>query len=148
MLWFRQLGHQVTSGPWPFYRLVALAMFVGAIQQLRFGAPDSLKAAVPHWFDWIWLSLMLLASALIIVAIGIMGDTAKSAHIEIGGLIPLFASMLIYIVGYWVSMGQPKSWLTTLPYAIAAFAVLRFFELRRRLQETMAELEAEHAEED
>lgn len=72
-----------------------------------------------------------------------MGDTAKSAHIEIGGLASLFGSMVIYIGGYVATTGEPRSWLTTLPYAFAVFCIIRFFELRRRLRDTMIELDHE-----
>ncbi|UAK38467.1 hypothetical protein K8O93_01280 [Gordonia bronchialis] len=140
-------GHKVAAGPWPLYRLLAMAMFLGSILQLHFGPPASLKTATLAWFDPLWLVMMMFASALIIYSIGIMGDTIRSAHVEIIGLIPLFGSMVIYIIGYLVTTGVPQSFLTCIPWAIAIFCPIRFFEIRNRLSETFAEVEARHGDE-
>lgn len=139
-------GHKVAAGPWPLYRLIAVAMFVGSIVQLHFGPPTSLRTATPPWFDPIWLVMMMFASVFIIYSIGILGDTAKSAHIEMIGLIPLWGSQVVYIISYLVTTGVPQSYLTCLPWAIALFCPIRFFDLRNRVKETFAEVEAIHHE--
>lgn len=123
------------------YRLIAAAMLAGSILQLHFGPPESLQSAMPGWFDPVWLTMMMVASLLIIVAIGIMGDTAKSAMIESAGLIMLFGAMVLYSGGYLVTIGVPQSFLTCIPWAILVFCPLRFREIRRSLRATLAELD-------
>lgn len=139
-------GHKVAAGPWPMYRLIATAMLLGSISQLYFGPPQSLKSADPSWFDPIWLSMMMIASILIIVAIGVMGDTAKSAYIESAGLVMLFGAMLLYSGSYVINIGIPQSFLTFIPWAIIVFCPIRFLEIRSSLRATFAELDSRHGD--
>ena len=135
-----KLGYRVQSGPWPFYRLVILAIYLGTLTQLIYGAPVSIQDSFPGWYQFVYMLLTNLSALAILVSVQIMRLSLPALYIERAGITVLVGMQSIYMLNYLVTLGVPKSPQTWISFAIIIYGVYRAVQLTREIRETNKEL--------
>ena len=134
----KSIGYRVQSGPWPFYRLAILSIYLGSLTQLIYGAPPSLQDVLPSWYQFVYMLLTNISAFMILVAVQFMRLSRKALYIERAGLTVLAGMQTIYIVNYMMILGIPKAPQTWMTFAIIIYGILRIKQLNSEIKKANA----------
>ena len=134
----RTIGYKVQSGPWPFYRLTILSLYLGSLMQLIYGAPPSIQDALPSWYQFVYMLLTNWSAFMILIAIQFMSLSRKALYLERAGVTVLAGMQTIYIANYIMLLGMPKTPQTWMTFSVIIYCVLRARQLNRDIKQTNA----------
>ena len=133
-------GYEVDSGPWPYYRQSVCALAVGAIVNVIYGPPNSIKEGLPEWYVYPFLTMVILGCLTILFAIQFMRPSLNSLAIERFGTYLVLGAMIIYLGNFFYTTGVPKTFQTWLIFPLIIYPIQRLFEIRKEKTATVSTL--------
>lgn len=114
--WIRIVLAHTRFVPTPLYRLLVVGQILAGVAQLAFGAPASVTANAPHYFDYVFIAFSLLGGVITLVALYFIDgstENAKKLHgslnLEFLGLIFIQTAITLNVVGVFFTLGTPTS---------------------------------------